>query len=434
MNIQTVTIIGANGTMGKNVAGIFASFGNAKVYMVCRNMKDAEHAKIEAAETVKANTIIDNLIAETYDNIEFCINQSDLIFESLSENLKIKEEMYCRISKYIKKGTILATGTSGLSINKLSKSYNKELRENFLGIHMYNPPYSMNLCEVIPSEMTNTSLLKEVKSYLSKVLYRDVVEVKDQPAFMGNRIGFQFINEVLQYSVLFKDQGGIDYMDAILSKFTGRHLPPLVTSDFVGLDVHKAIVDNIYQNTFDYANETFKLPIFVEKLISENNLGRKTGSGLYRKIVTKNNTKVLQVYDISTNKYRNTIKYNFDFAANMQRYLKESNYKEAFTCLLDDKSQEARICIQFIIKYVIYSLVTTKLIGEDMTSADHVMAEGFNWVPPLAVIDAFGGVTKFKHIVLNKMPTDYLTLIDVEEIFNNIPVSSYDYRPFFMAN
>jgi 3-hydroxyacyl-CoA dehydrogenase len=65
---------------------------------------------------------------------------------------------------------------------------------------------------------------------------------------MGNRIGFQFINNAMQFAVKYKDKGGIDYIDAILSGFTGRSMPPLVTSDFVGLDVHKAIVDNVFQN------------------------------------------------------------------------------------------------------------------------------------------------------------------------------------------
>ena len=37
MNIKTVTVIGVTGTMGSNVAGIFASFGNAKVYCVGRD-------------------------------------------------------------------------------------------------------------------------------------------------------------------------------------------------------------------------------------------------------------------------------------------------------------------------------------------------------------------------------------------------------------
>lgn len=32
-------------------------------------------------------------------------------------------------------------------------------------------------------------------------------------------------------------------------------MAPLTTSDFVGLDVHKAIVDNLYENTHDYVIE-----------------------------------------------------------------------------------------------------------------------------------------------------------------------------------
>lgn len=39
MNINIVTVIGVIGTMDANVAGIFASFGNAKVYCVGRNME-----------------------------------------------------------------------------------------------------------------------------------------------------------------------------------------------------------------------------------------------------------------------------------------------------------------------------------------------------------------------------------------------------------
>lgn len=39
MKITTVTVVGVTGTMGANVAGIFASFGNAKVYAVGRDIE-----------------------------------------------------------------------------------------------------------------------------------------------------------------------------------------------------------------------------------------------------------------------------------------------------------------------------------------------------------------------------------------------------------
>ena len=40
--IKVVTIIGANGTMGANVSAIFASFGNARVYMVSRDKEKSK--------------------------------------------------------------------------------------------------------------------------------------------------------------------------------------------------------------------------------------------------------------------------------------------------------------------------------------------------------------------------------------------------------
>lgn len=55
------------------------------------------------------------------------------------------------------------------------------------------------------------------------------------------------MNEALQYAERYADNGGIDYVDALLGPFTGRTMPPITTADFTGLDVHKAIVDNIYE-------------------------------------------------------------------------------------------------------------------------------------------------------------------------------------------
>ena len=59
MEIKTVTVIGANGTLGKLISAIFASFGNAKVYMISRK-KDIDID--EVAKTVKAITIKNRLL------------------------------------------------------------------------------------------------------------------------------------------------------------------------------------------------------------------------------------------------------------------------------------------------------------------------------------------------------------------------------------
>ena len=162
-------------------------------------------------------------------------------------------------------------------------------------------------------------------------------------------------------------------------------------------------------------------------------LGRKTNCGLYKSVINLDGTKMIYVYDIATGVYRERKNYDFPFANQMKKEFKIGNYKEAFKYLACDHSIEAIICIQLLFKYVIYGLVITNAIGENIYAADDVMATGFNWVPPLAVVDAFGGSCEFEKIAKGKLSEEFLNKINIKEILRDIPNSKYDYRPFFRA-
>lgn len=433
MKINTVTVVGANGTMGCNVSGIFASFGDAKVYMVSRDIEKSKAAKIKAGKSVRAESIMSNLIPADYSMLDKCVGESDLVFESAAENLDVKLDVTRKIAASLKSGAIACSGTSGLSITTLAECFPENLRGNYFGVHLFNPPYSMPLCEVTPTKYTNRELFEETKKYLSDVLFRTVVEVKDSPAFLGNRIGFQFINEALQYAEKYKYNGGIDYIDAILGSFTGRSMAPITTSDFVGLDVHKAIVDNIYTNTNDYAHETFVLPEFAQKLISEGKLGRKTKGGLYKMETYENGLKRLTVYDIMTGTYRDKMKYTFPFSETMIRDFQIGDYSSAFKALIENRSAEAEICLGFLLKYIVYSLSATEAVGYDIHSADDVMATGFNWCPPLAMIKGFSTVTDFKSLLNERLDKEILNNVDVDKLLSRVEPSRYDYRLYFKS-
>ncbi len=433
MNIKTVTIIGANGTMGANISGIFASFGGANVYMVARDMKKAEEAKQKAAQSVKAGSIVSRLFAADFSQLEDCISKSDLIFETVSEDIEIKKKIARAVAIKMKPNAISCSGTSGLSITQLAEEYPLNLRGRFFGVHMFNPPYSLNLCELIQTKYTEETLLKDLENYLCKVLYRTVVRVKDCPAFLGNRIGFQFINEVLQYAERYKYSGGIDYMDAILGCFSGRSMSPLVTLDFVGLDIHKAIVDHLYLCTNDYARDTFLLPKIIQQLIDEGKLGKKVKCGLYKTITNESGIKNRMVYDICTNEYRDKVEYQFPFAVKMKESFKVGDYKDAFNELITNRSIEAELCLEFLLKYILYSLVATNLVGYDIHAADHVMAMGFNWCPPLAIADAINTVTDIKKLLRERISKETQEKFDFEKIINSIVPSTYDYRLFFKS-
>ena len=432
MTINTVTVIGVTGTMGANVAGIFASFGNAKVYCVGRDIEKVKRTIPRIIKSVKADAITNKLIPADYDNLEECVANSDLIFESSKEDMNIKIEIAKRVGKAMKKTAVSGTGSSGLSITKIAESYPEELRKQFFGIHLFNPPYSMLLCELTPTKYSDINIKKELQQYLQNTLIRTVVEVKDSPAFLANRIGFQFINEALQYAEKYKDNGGIDYIDAIIGPFTGRAMAPLITSDFVGLDVHKAIVDNIYNNTNDYCHDTFVFPQFAEKLVTYGYLGRKSGAGLYQRIQYENGLFRQTVYDINSGFYRDVIPYVFPFAEKMKKNLEEGDYSKAFEILVNNHSQEAEICLSFLLKYIIYSLYATEKVGFGIYSADDVMATGFNWCPPLAMYQALSAVANIKLLIMERLPFIYNNL-DIDKLLTDIKPSKYDYRPYFKS-
>lgn len=210
-------------------------------------------------------------------------------------------------------------------------------------------------------------------------------------------------------------------------------MAPLVTSDFVGLDVHKAIVDNLYYNSKDYARSSFEMPDFATNLIKDNKLGRKSGIGLYKIERQVDGKKSIYVYDVLSDNYRPKEDYVFTFAKNMVRELRIGNYNNAFAVLLNNHSIEAQICTEFLIKYVLYGITAAKEIGESVHSCDDVMASGFDWAPPLSVIEAFGGVYEFKKLAYKHLGNQLEGSFDLNILLEDIPSSNYDYRPFFKA-
>ena len=432
--IKTVTVVGANGTMGTNVSAIFASFGGAKVYMVSRDIEKSRKAAMKAGKTVKADSIVKNIIPVDYSTLSDCVQKSDLVFESAAEDLDVKIELHARIGKSLKKGAVACTGSSGLSITRLAECYPDATRSQFFGVHMFNPPYQLTLCELTASPYSDMKMYRELKAYLTDILHRTVAESKDLPAFLGNRIGFYFMNEALQYAEKYQDNGGVDYIDSLLGPFTGRTMPPITTADFVGLDVHKAIVDNIYENTDDYVHHRFVLPAYVQKLIDEKKLGRKTGQGLYKMIKYESGERQIMVYDIKTGVYRNEIKYSFPFAIRMKEFLKVGDYDDAIRELITNKSQEADICLRFLLRYIVYALYTAEHVGYDLRVADDVMATGFTWCPPFAMMEAFTRVCDLGVLMKERLKPDILGNVDIDHIIAEQIKSKYDYRLFFKAN
>jgi len=391
--IKTVTILGANGAMGAGSAGIIASFGEAKVYMLARDLDKAKDGIEKAVKSVRTDTIRNRMIPGTYEtDLAKAVADSDWVFEAVAESYEAKEPLYREVRKHRKPTTIISTISSGLSIERLSKAFDADGQKHYYGTHFFNPPYKMILCELVTHKGNDPKLTKKLAHYLEKTLGRAVVYTNDTPAFAGNRIGFQLMNEIAQYAEEYADRGGIALMDEIMGGYTGRAMGPLATVDFVGLDVHKAIVDNIYANTNDHAHETFKLPSFMQKLIDEGKLGMKSEAGLTKRVKLSDGKQEKFVYNIQTGNYDPYPKFDIPFAKEARKRILNSDYKGAMEVIKSATGLEAELCQYFIARYISYSLSIVGEVVPTKEDSDKAMGYGFNWVPASAFVDFLGGV------------------------------------------
>ena len=138
------------------------------------------------------------------------------------------------------------------------------------------------------------------------------------------------------------------------------------------------------------------------------------------------------VFDINTGYYRDVIPYVFPFVDKMKKDISEGDYQKAFECLVNNHSQEAEICLSFLLKYITYSLYATEEVGYGITAADDVMATGFNWCPPLAMYQALSTVTDVKQLIHERLP-EICKKIDVDHLITDIKPSVYDYRKYFKS-
>lgn len=391
--IKTVTLLGANGAMGSGSAAIAAAFGGAKVHMLARELDKAKEGVEKAVSSIKSETLRPRLIAGTYDkDLEKAVSESDWVFECVAESYSVKEPINQRISKSRRPGTIVSTVSSGLSIARLAKAFDADGQKHYFGTHFFNPPYKMVLCELVSHKGSDPKVTKELGDYLSKVLRRAVVYTNDTPAFAGNRIGFQLMNEIAQFAEKYNDKGGIALMDEIMSGYTGRAMGPLATMDFVGLDVHKAIVDNIYEFTKDEAHETFKLPGYIQSLIDKNQLGMKSGAGLTKIVKHADGKRDKFMFDIQKGDYVTYPKFDIPFIKQAKKLIQSSDYKGAMQVVKEAKGLEADLARYFISRYVSYSLSIVGEVVDTKEMADMAMGFGFNWAPASAFVDFLGGV------------------------------------------
>lgn len=389
-SIRKIAVLGANGAMGSGSGAVFAAAGIPTVF-VARTLEKAEAGKARAEQITKGRAANGMISCGTYaSDLGHALLDADLVLEAVSEEPAVKREVFALLDRLRQESTIIATISSGLSIGGLCAGQSLGFQRNFLGVHLFNPPTVITGCELIAHRGTDPGVVAVVRDFLATTVGREVIECADTPAFAGNRLGFKVLNEVAQLA----EEHGVAFMDQLVGPRTGRALPPLATIDLVGWDVHKAIVDNLYANTYDTAHDQFRLPAYMQRGIDRGHLGRKTRDrGGFFRMEGKGADAKHFVLDPATGDYRPREEMAPPmpaFVETMSAAARAGRLSGAMEVLCTAHGREAEILRKVMLGYISYGL---GLVGEVVArprDIDRIMAFGFHWAPPSVLVDAIG--------------------------------------------
>ncbi len=288
---RKVAVLGA-GVMGAQIA---AHCANANVPVILFDLPSPKssknaivHQAIQRLTQLKpaplgGKNLSECIQAANYEQDLALISQCDLIIEAIAERLDWKHDLYQKISHYIDKNSIFATNTSGLSISKLSEGLNPELKTRFCGVHFFNPPRYMHLCEIIPSATTSPDVLDHLEKFITTVLGKGVVYAKDTPNFVANRVGVAGMLAVMVEAEKFNLS--FEVVDELTGSKLGRAKSATFrTADVVGLDTLQHVIATM-QNGLpsDPFAALYNFPKVLTKLIELGHLGQKTKAGFFKK-------------------------------------------------------------------------------------------------------------------------------------------------------
>jgi len=384
--INKVVVLGANGTMGYGSAALFTQ-AVPQVTFLARTKTKAEEGLAGAIKQVRSPTVASVSKVGDYDHdLERAVAEADLVFEALTEDFAIKKDMFDKVEKHRRDDSIVATVTSGLSINSLCEGRGDSFRRHFMGLHFFNPPNVIVGTELIAGNDTDPGLVDFIEAFSRVRLGREMIRTADTPAFAGNRVGFKVLNEAAQLAV----ELGPALVDRIVGPYTGRALTPLATIDLVGWDIHAAIVDNVYENTNDEAHESNKMPDFMRKLMEKGVMGDKSGRGFFE----RGPNKARLALDPKTGDYKNVAEIampDMSYVGEIAALYAEGRYREGLEAFLAAPGDEAALARKVVGGYISYAFHRVGEVTETIDGIDRIMGTGFNWAPPSVLVDTMGG-------------------------------------------
>ena len=389
MEIKRVVVIGS-GTMGSGIAAHLCN-ANIPVTLLDLTTEISEKAR-ERIYSSRPPLLLDKLkinninIGNINDNFGV-VKDADWVVEAVVEKIDIKHNLYEKIFKTRKAGSIVSSNTSSIPIKVLSENLSEEDKKDFCITHFFNPVRYMGLLEIVKNENNDLKKINFLKDFCETLLGKGVIVCNDTPGFLGNRVGVYAMQVAMTEA--FKMKLSIEEADAVFGRPMGIPKTGIFgLYDLIGIDLMADVLKSFIKELpeIDKFHKVAKEVPLVTKLIETGYTGRKGKGGFYR-VNKESGKKVLEALNLETGEYASSKKINIksdkvDLKNLINRKDKYGNY--------------AWSVISEIIKYA-SSLVPN--VTKEFNDIDEAMRLGFNWAKgPFEMLEEIGVKNFFEKV------------------------------------
>jgi 3-hydroxybutyryl-CoA dehydrogenase len=260
---ERLAIVGS-GSIACGLAATAA--GHAPVLLLARSEQSAKRAAATVQKTLaKMDVEVDPEHVQVLTDPSG-IAESSFVVEAVIEHHDVKSGLLAELSALLSPSAILASTTSSLSVGRLASASGRP--DRFVGLHVFNPVTRMDLVELVFPQGASEETRARAAA-LCEELEKTAVIVPDTPGFVVNRLLFPYLFSAVR--LLEETHMEPADIDTCMKLGAGHPMGPLALLDLVGLDVSKAIGEEIGA----------PIPPRVDELIAEGALGRKSGRGFH---------------------------------------------------------------------------------------------------------------------------------------------------------
>ena len=266
--IQKVGIVGA-GTMGGAIAMNFLSAGiPVSLIEVGQEALDRGLATIRktfdssAAKGKLTTEQVSHSMSLLAPSLDFgALADCDLIIEAVYEQMAVKLEVFEKLDRIAKPGSILASNTSYLNIDEIAAATSRA--GDVLGLHFFSPANVMKLLEVVRGSKTSPDTLLTAIA-LARRIGKVPVVAGVCHGFIGNRM---LRARQMQAIQLLLEGATPEQVDRVHTDF-GMPMGPFQMQDLAGVDI-------------GWHRDPSRIESLRDALCAAGRFGQKAGGGFY---------------------------------------------------------------------------------------------------------------------------------------------------------